>query len=74
MWAIREKRFGSQFLFACFGQFGRRETNRIAFRDVSLVVQSLKLTFVYNLWSWNGLYLGEEVSSLLGFLEWVALS
>ena len=26
------------------------------------------------LWSWNTLYIGEEISSLIGFLEWLASS
>ena len=35
-------------------------------------MQKLKLSFVCNLWSWNSLYINEETSSLIGFLEWVA--
>ena len=50
-----------------------KERNRTAFREGTLVVQRLKLSFVHNLWSWNRLYLGEEISSLIGFLEWLAL-
>ena len=42
------------------------------FEDGILAVQRLKLSFVYNLWSWNRLYLDEEASSLVGFLEWLA--
>ena len=37
------------------------------YRDGRLAVQRLNNSFVYNLWSWNMLYLGEEASSLLGF-------
>ena len=37
------------------------------FRDGSLAVQKLKYSFVYNLWSWNRLYLGKEACTLLGF-------
>ena len=49
-----------------------KERNCIIFKDETLTVQRLKLNFVYNLWSWNRVYLGEEASSLIGFLEWLA--
>ena len=49
-----------------------KERNCIAFRDGNLVVQRLKHSFVSNLWSWNSLYIGEEITSLAGFLEWLA--
>ena len=39
-----------------------KERNFIAFKDGKLVVQRLKNSFVYNLWSWNSLYLGDETS------------
>ena len=39
---------------------------------MALAVHRLKHSFVSNLWSWNSLYIGEELSSLIGFLEWVA--
>ena len=48
------------------------ERNRIAFRDGIVDVQKIKLSFVYNYWSWNNLYIDEDISSLIGFLEWVA--
>ena len=51
-----------------------KERNHITFRDGIIDVQKLKHSFVYNLWSWNRLYIGEEISSLIGFLEWVATS
>ena len=44
--------------------------NRIAFRDGTVVVQRLIHSFVSNLWSWNSI--GEEITSLIGFLEWLA--
>ena len=37
-----------------------------------LAGQRLKNSFVSNPWSWNSLYLGDEASSLIGFLEWLA--
>ena len=43
------------------------ERNHIAFKEGKLVVQRLKYSFVYNLWSWNISYLGDEVFSLIGF-------
>ena len=49
-----------------------KERNRIAVRDGTSVVQRLKHSFVSNLWSRNSLYIGEELSSLVCFLEWVA--
>ena len=51
-----------------------KERNHRAFRDGIVDVQKLKHSFVYNLWSCNRLYIGEEISSLIGFLEWVAAS
>ena len=50
-----------------------KEKNRTTFRKEILHVQRLKLSCVHNLWRWNSLYLGEEASSLIGFLEWLAL-
>ena len=50
-----------------------KERNRLAFRGGSLAIQTLKNSFVCSLWSWAKLYRGEESSSLLGFLEWVAV-
>ena len=49
-----------------------KERNHIAFRDGTVDVQKLKHSFVSNLWNWNSLYIGEEISSLIGFLEWLA--
>ena len=36
-------------------------------RNVSLAVQRLKHSFVSNLWGWNNMYIGEEISSLIRF-------
>ena len=47
-----------------------KDRNRIDFKEGNLVVQRLNYSFVYNLWSWNRSYLGDEVYSLIGFLEW----
>ena len=49
-----------------------KERNRLAFRNGSLVVQRLKHSFVSNSWGWN-MYICEEISSFIGFLEWLAL-
>ncbi|RVW59254.1 LINE-1 reverse transcriptase-like [Vitis vinifera] len=49
-----------------------KERNRLAFRGGSLAIQKLKNSFVCNLWSWARVYMGEESSSLIGFLEWLA--
>ena len=51
-----------------------KEGNHRAFRDGTVDVQKLQHSFVYNLWSWNSLYIGEETSSLIGFLDWLAAS
>ena len=51
---------------------GERKHHTSAFRDGTLAVQRLKHSFVSSLWSWNSLYIGEELSSLIGFLEWAA--
>ena len=45
-----------------------KERNRIACREGSITVQRLKNSFVYNLWSWNMMYLSEKAYSLLAFL------
>ena len=50
-----------------------KERNRLAFRWGLLAIQILKNSFVCSLWSWAKLYRGEESSSLIGFLEWVAV-
>ena len=50
-----------------------KERNRLAFRGGLLAIQTLKNSFVCSLRSWAKLYRGEESSSLLGFLEWVAV-
>ena len=49
-----------------------KKINRLAFRGGSLAIQTLKNSFVFSLWSWVMVYMGEESSSLLGFLEWLA--
>ena len=49
-----------------------KEMNRLAFKRGSLTIQKLKNSFVCNLWSWARVYIREESSSLLGFLEWLA--
>ena len=46
------------------------ERYRITFRDGTLAIQRLNHSFVYSLWSWNSLYIGEELSSVAIFLEW----
>ena len=45
--------------------------NRLAFRGGSLAIQKLKKKFICNLWSWAKVYIVDESSSLLGFLEWL---
>ena len=52
---------------------GMEGKKRLTFREGSLAIQKLKNSFVYNLWSWARVYMGEESSSLLGFLEWLAV-
>ena len=49
-----------------------KERNKLAFRGDSLAIQTLKNSYVCSLWSWVRVYMGEESSSLLGFLEWLA--
>ena len=39
-----------------------------------LAIQKLKNSFVCNLWGCAKLYIGEELLSLIGFLEWLASS
>ena len=49
-----------------------KERNRLAFRGGVLDIQKLKNSFVCTLWSWARVYIEEESSSLLGFLELLA--
>ena len=49
-----------------------KKRNRLAFRGGVLDIQKLKNSFVCTLWSWARVFIGEESSSLLGFLEWLA--
>ena len=49
-----------------------KERNRLDFRGGVLDIQKLKNSFVCTLWSWVRVFIGEESSSLLGFLEWLA--
>ena len=51
-----------------------KERNCIAFWNGTLTAQRLKHSFVFNLWFWNSMYLGEVTTSLLDFLEWFASS
>lgn len=53
----------------CIFWFVWKEKNCITFKYGTLSVQRLKISFVYNLWSWTGIYLGEEAPSLLGFFS-----
>ena len=46
----------------------------IAFRDGTLAIQRLKHSFLSNLWSWNSLYIGGEITTRIGFLEWMNLN
>ena len=46
-----------------------KEIKCITLRERTLALQRLKNSFFYNLWSWNRLYLGEEASTLLDFLD-----
>ena len=49
-----------------------KKRNCLAFKNGSLAVQRLKHSFVFNMWDWNNMYIGEGISSLIGFLEWLA--
>ena len=72
MW-VKEKEILEFYSFVyLFGLPVWKEKNHIVFKDGTLDVQRLKYSFVYNLWSWNRVYLGEETSSLVGFLDWLA--
>ena len=63
LWERKEEKFGHLFFLTIW-----KKRNRIAFREGTLVLQRLKLSFVHNLWSWNRLYyLGEEISSTQAF-------
>ena len=61
------------FILLCIFWTIWNERNRLTFRGSSLTIQKLKNSFVYNLWSWARVYMEEESSSLLGFLELLAV-
>ena len=61
-----EESSGNLFPYVFFWRIWK-ERNRIAFRDGTLAVLRLKHSFVSSLWSWNSLYIGEKLSSLIGF-------
>ncbi|RVW53252.1 Transposon TX1 uncharacterized 149 kDa protein [Vitis vinifera] len=67
----KRKRIWTSILLCIFWTVWK-ERNRLAFRGGSLAIQKLKNSFVCNLWSWARVYMGEESSSLIGFLEWLA--
>lgn len=56
-------------MFFCLSVW--KERSSIVLNDGIVVVQRLKCSFVYMLWSWNRSYLGDEVAPLIGFLEWL---
>ena len=70
----KNRRYMWKFVPLCIFWIVWKERNLIAFRDGTVDVQKLKHSFVYKLWSWNSLFIGEEISSLTGFLDWVAAS
>ncbi|KAJ9692984.1 hypothetical protein PVL29_011901 [Vitis rotundifolia] len=67
----KRKRIWNSILLCIFWTVWK-ERNRLAFRGGHLDIQKLKNSFVCNLWSWARVYMGEETSSLLDFLEWLA--
>ena len=48
-----------------------KERNKLAFRGGFFSSTKTQKLFC-NLWSWATLYIGDESSSLIGFLEWLA--
>ncbi|KAJ9673635.1 hypothetical protein PVL29_023281 [Vitis rotundifolia] len=68
---IKRKKIWNSILLCIFWTVWK-ERNRLAFKGGSLALQKLKNSFVCNLWSWARVYIGEESSSLIGFLEWLA--
>ena len=67
------KRWIWTFILLCIFWTVWKERNILTFKGGSLAIQKLKNSFVCNSWSWARVYMGEESSSLLGFLEWLAI-
>ena len=47
------------------------ERNRIAFDEKRCLVQRLKTSFVFSLWSWSNVHVTEKSDSLMDFLVWM---
>ena len=47
--------------------------NSIAFEDVVLSIQKLKISFVYLLWLETKLWIKDGPSTLIDFIEWVSM-
>ena len=64
----KEEKEDLEFCSLCIFWSIWKERNCIAFRNGTLVVQCLKCSLIFNLWSWNRMYIGEEASSIIGYL------
>ena len=48
-----------------------RERNRRAFEDRENLDQTIKFFFLYLFWDWIGVYMGDCVTSLIDFVDWL---
>ena len=50
-----------------------KERNRRSFENVELSIQRLKYLFLCNLLSWTKLFIGERLTSIVDFIDWLGL-
>ena len=48
-----------------------KERNRRAFEDRESSYQTIKSSFLYIFWDWVGVYMGDSVTSLIDFVDWL---
>ena len=48
-----------------------REINRRAFVDKESLNQTIKSSFLYLFWNWVGVYIGDNITSLIDFVDWL---
>ena len=62
--AKKGKRLGKLLLFAFFVPFEQNE-------DKECLDQSFKSSFLYLFWDWVRVYMGDNITSLIEFVDWL---
>ena len=65
----RGNRLGKLPCFAFFGLFGKKGIG--VFEDRESSNQTIKSSFLYIFWDWVRVYMGDSVTSLLDFVDWL---